>query len=610
MTAFYLTTNNETVDAVTEELECAPKARTLSFLRPRFNCLVTRVDSMDFWSPAEDLDTGVVVAIIGRVALEKKDWNRASKLQYKGGLACRILLDRWLNQDLLESGVNGAVCVVVYDPRCKKIILITDRMGMIPVFRTTRGPLRFSSVLDVLALGAGFEGKESQVDWTTVVEFLMTGNSVQPYTYYSSIEQLDPGTRYEIDIAPVEATVSEKKYWKPEYTLDKSRDHIESVAEELSTAIQSAVQLRTHDFLGPSGVFLSGGVDSRGILFGLNNPSSAQCITFFDEPNSELRTAEKLAELAGATHHRWQRDFDYYGNTAAEIVRISSGQWSFIDGHYLGFLEKIDALGLGTVLTGCYADYMFKGLAINRKPMMLLGKEIPVRSLDKFGYEYYQIHSSVSEKYSKQILARLAKTFGRMNQDDYESRALDIENTRIRPISREPDSSGRALLWRTLPFDWAYSDTAVLEAYQKISYAAKINGGVFEKAVLRIVGKRGENIKNNNYGTRLGASEQVKVLQFLKGVVARKLVGVWKSKPNENSIATPGSWPNWINYLRYSAVVKELWGNPSPQEREKFEDMIGFDPWRLCIEEWIQKDYILLLRMITLRLWLRQHRLV
>ena len=63
----------------------------------------------------------------------------------------------------------------------------------------------------------------------------------------------------------------------PHYLNSTPEGNIDDLAEELAYAFQHAVRKRTHDTLGINGVFLSGGADSRAMLFGTQQPDKVQC---------------------------------------------------------------------------------------------------------------------------------------------------------------------------------------------------------------------------------------------------------------------------------------------------------------------------------------------
>lgn len=605
MSSIFLTSNaNAPSSQVVKSLKFTEDTMAERLLWNSLTGVVTRVDDLRLWGPASDNQSGVKVALGGRVAFDRALWRTAETLPFKGGLACRAILSEWLkNPGGIDAWLNGAFCAIIYDPRVHQLHVFTDRMGMFPVYLAEQGGFWLSSHPDVLADGLKEAGIPTEIDWTTIAEFLSTGSSVQPYTYYKAIRQMEAATHYIWNLNETASPPQSKSYWEPAYLHKMPKGTKESRIGDLAEAFKAAIHRRTYDFLGTTAVFLSGGADSRAMLFGVEQPQNVQCVTFFDEANAELETSRRLAEAAGARHHHWQRDFDYYGRTARDIVRISGGIWSFMDGHYLGFLDRITALNLGTVLTGCYADYMFKGLAFNGRYRTFLGKNIPLKELAPFNYEFYQPHLTLAKKWHSLVHERLDLRFTGCVSGQCPANPLAVEEKRLRPLSREPDSSGRAILWRTTPFDWAFGDNDVLKVYGQLSVEDKLNGIVFEKAVAKVVGKAGADIFNNNYRTCLGASEKRRKWQFLCGVAKRKLHRALGRHQESSGVATTGSWPDWSYYIAHSELISKLWMNPSHGEQELFLDFLGVDAWERATESWAHDPHFFI-RLLTLRLWL------
>lgn len=571
---------------------------------------VTRVDSMALWGPAYDEISGVQVLLGGRVSFDEADWNRAENTPYQGGLACRRLLDAWLNRrNAFTSELNGAFLVVVIEPRENLVHVFTDRLGVYPIYDSPGAPLTLCSHPDVLADDLISRNKPCDIDWTTVAECLGTASGVQPYTYYRQIEQLEPASHYVWQLSPEPNLKRCSSYWEPAYLTEEPSGNAEVLSDELATALKNAARRRTLPRFGKAAVMLSGGADSRTALFGACDPSKVTCFTLFDEPNPELHTARKLAKIAGAKHVPLQRDIEYYGNSVEEAVRIAGGMWSIEDSHFLGHLKSITSSEIDTVLTGCYADWMFKGIMFNRKPRKLFGRNLPLYDFAPFGFDYYQPHTALSMHWADRVQARLTSRYPESYRAAYSDNYLQIENLRLRPLSREENTLGRMTLLRTLPWDPLLADTEIISAYERISPEFKINGRVFGSAVGKVIGKQARGVKNSNYGTPVDANELERAAWFVLGVIKRKIARLVNPTMKEYKLATTGSWPNWEYLVAHSKKLEGLWGSPSIEERQLFLDILGYDPWGIPIERWAVKDHFLFSRIITLKTWLRQRKL-
>jgi asparagine synthase (glutamine-hydrolysing) len=568
---------------------------------------VTRVDQPELWSPARDSQTGVQILLGGRVAFEESDWQRSETLPYEGGLAPRLLLQRWLRSpDEFAEGVNGAFGIVIHDPRDQTLHVFTDRLGVFPFYRAENSPLALCSHPDVLADWLRDEKLACDFDLTTLGEFIATGSATQPFTYYRQIQQLEAASHYRWDLRPEPKLAARAIYWRPRYLVEETATDFEAAAEALSGAITKAVRRRTLPRLGRPLVLLSGGADSRCALFAANDPSKVVGFTLFDEPNEELSTARALAEASGATHHAEKRSPDYYGDNAEQSVRVSGGMWSVVDAHYTGATGAMRALQPGTVLTGCYADYMFKGLSLNRRYRTLFGRDLPLFKFAPFQKQYYQPHIPLAPTWQKSVDARFDERFPvSLRKSDGKPR-LGIEDLRLRPLSREPDCCGRLFLWRTMPWDPLLSDSDIVEVYGRFSPQMKLNGIVFGKAVGQVIGPSGRRIPNNNYGTPVDASELARAAWFLWAVLMRKVRRVTGREPTGSRLATSGSWPDWGYYVSNSAALSRLWSEPKSSERELFTGILGRDPWQTTVAEWGKTNATLFMRLLSARIWLRQ----
>jgi asparagine synthase (glutamine-hydrolysing) len=301
-----------------------------------------------------------------------------------------------------------------------------------------------------------------------------------------------------------------------------------------------------------------------------------------------------------------RRDPDYYGRNAGEAMRVAGGMWSAIDAHYVGAADQIREANPGTILTGCYADYMFKGLLLNRRLRTLFGRNLPLYEPADFAWEYYQPFGRLADQWQQQVKGRLESRFPEDLRRKYAQNRLAVENLRLRPLSREPDASGRACLWRTQPWDPFLFDNDVLSVYSRLSAEMKLNGIVFGRAVGKVIGPAGRQVPNNNYGTPVDASEAERAFWFLMASFKRKLRRAFGRENHARGLASSGSWPNWDYYVGHSPVIAEQWNNPGKELRGLFSNILGRDPWQMPLAEWARTDSLVFMRLWSAKLWLQQ----
>lgn len=585
----------------------SPAAHGSTLAWGSLNLVVSRVDDDRLWAPAQDAGGQVSLVLAGRLALDPEDWQRAGALPHAGGWAARWLLDAWREapQDF-PNRLNGALCVLIYEHRLGRLHLFTDRMGAFPVYATAQGEVRLASHPDVLADLVGEERGTLPLDRTTLAECLANGYGVQPFTYHEGIVQLDAASHYVWDVAAGRAGWRKAaSCWQPAYEAAATRSRGE-LAESLAQALQRAGRRRSPEILGRQGLLLSGGADSRALLFSAAQPAAVESFTFCDRDNPEVATARQIVRAAGAPHHVLQRSPEHYGEGAWETVRVTGGMWCIKDCHFHGFAGVLAEAGLGNLMTGCYTDYLLKGLGYNKRPRRFLGRPLPLDTLADFDYDYYQPRSPIAAPWAARVQARLEAWTGPVDKAAYRRNPSSIEDLRVRPLAREADAMGRLYLLRTQPWDPVMVDNDILAFYGAIPPELKLNARVFRDAVARVTPASARHIRNNNDQSPLDAPEWLRVLRY----TLRK-AALWGGKRlgvvgQEAGISTDGSWPDFVYYVAHSKVLPELWESPTPGQRELLTDLLGEDPWRTPLSAWARRDVDLILRLLTLRIWLTQ----
>lgn len=579
------------------------RARRLSDRKETFAYAVARLDDPELWFPAENQRNGRMVILGGRIALSAAEWDAAERLALKGGLAARHLLNQWdSNKTGAVPTFNGAAVAVFLDPMAGIGYLRTDRIGCAPIFASiSDGPLVIGSHPDSIAATLADLGRPSPLDDITMAEFVRTGTATQPYTYYRDIIQLDAAALYEFGVSGSAATLKLlEKYWSPAVLRGGAPASRGEFVEALAHGLRTAGELRSSARLGKPVVLLSAGADSRGILCALSSPAEAHAYTYYDEPNPELLRAEAIAKAAGTPHTALKRTPDYYVTNAEETVRLSGGMWSLESGHHTGFVENIwSTPNFGTLFTGCYADYLFKGIALNVKARTIFGKPLPIYKLGFFGQEFHhpinQIESSLEQKSIERFTSRFSDAMG--GDDRYA-----IEYLRISPMCREADASGRLSFWRQFPIDPMLADNHVLDAYSIQSAKDKLSGIAFGMAIAKITGSTVARIPNNNYSAPVGSGEFGRVGAFIAASLRRKLEGLLIASRafRPAGVATFGSWPN------FRAVFRA-----NDQARAWFDDLccaghygiLGPDRAAWSYDTFLEQDIVQLMRLFTVHLW-------
>jgi hypothetical protein len=440
-------------------------------------------------------------------------------------------------------------------------------------------------------------GHKCEFDPVTMAEFLRTGTSTHPHTYWQGITHLDAGTHYRFPYGAKPRLAERSVYWRPAYCDPQpSLDRGELVAR-LADALQAAVRRRTQARLGSVAVMLSAGADSRCALFAARDPAQATCYTLYDEENPELEGARRLALAAGARHIALKRGPDYYIENAADAVRLSSGMWSIESAHFGGMVDIIRMGQPGVLLAGNYAHYLFKGLALNRQHHRIFGRALPLFQVSDFQHQFYLPFCPIGTEWTKRVEERLDARFfddGCTPRD-----VCKTEYSRLAPLAREGDASTDLCLWRLLPYDPMMLDRDLLDVYGRMSVRDKLCGIPYGMAVARVVGSAGVAVPNNNYGAKIGSDKFGRVAGFLWASFKRKLR---RSKHpfelDSSSVATLAAWPCLPRIVELSAGLRDWLANLPVGQAELLFDMVGEERRAWSMGDWACRDTTLVLRMI------------
>jgi asparagine synthase (glutamine-hydrolysing) len=565
---------------------------------PEFSLLLTSADEPSLWGHFQSTDDRFLVALCGRLAFDEGDWTRAQQTRGQGGLACKAICNLYQagGANALSS-LNGNFVVFLLDRLNRNFLVVTDRCGMMLAY--ANGPLNRARVLsshpDALAL---VTDESQKWDLTSLAEFLMTGRLTFPHTYYQNMRGLDMGMvcRFAVNDGTL-AFQSELRYSDIDFRPDEQAT-ANDLAAELAAAFQNAVKRRTLPLLGRTGIALSGGLDSRLILSAARNRENIRAFNLYDERNLESRTAEAIAAACGVEFEPIQRDFDYYGNTAELGVKISGGAGCIASNHFLGIRDRLNQTGVQNLLTGCYCDYLFKGLALNTAEQTLTRKE----RLGAFDYEFYRPCFWPDSPHRDGVRDRLRNRFPEANkpgltEEDWSA----VERKRSFPLACEGDLAQRVIPQRVMPWYLPIVDNDVMDVYRKIPSRLKLNGAVFKQAVLMACDPKVRRIPDSNTGAPLNASPLRYSIHRYASALRNKIHD--RLLPR---MATRGSWPNWEYYLSHSRVIPSLWMRNHNAARDFFLPLIGRDPYATPLREYRGRKVELFLRLLTLKLWLDQ----
>jgi asparagine synthase (glutamine-hydrolysing) len=268
-------------------------------------------------------------------------------------------LSRW-GENAIEL-LDGMFAFAFYDARRRRILLARDHVGIKPLYvAQVRGAFVFASeVRAVLASGL----VPGDVDPTGIATFLAYGAPQDPFTIHRAIRSFPSGSFAWIDAGVVKAAATPRptRYWHYPAVGAAGTE-----AEELERVRGSLLEAMRDQSVAdvPTGVFLSGGIDSAVIASKAKRcmPSLRTHAVGFESPEAvdELEPAAATARALGTTHSHTIID----DNRIATLWRgwLAAADRPSIDGLNTFVVSgAVKEAGMTVALSGLGADELFGG---------------------------------------------------------------------------------------------------------------------------------------------------------------------------------------------------------------------------------------------------------
>ena len=551
---------------------------------------LNRECNLKHWNSYFDHKNKIQIMILGRPVIEVLDWAKFDKSEEN--YITKFLIKKYIDLEINDfcNQLNGAFSILVIDYKLNKLSIITDKLGIYPIYTygiNNLNSFQFSSNFKTLVDNIN---NKVNVDIVSIAEFLKKGFIYHPNTFYTEIKTLDNGSYCILDFN--EKKIIKNKYFK---VSAKPIYNFNYLVNELSKALSKSIERRTINYFGKKAVFLSGGTDSRMILANSADPNT-DAITLYNQENHEIKITKKIAKLLNTKHELIKRDKNYYLASFDGSIQFNSGRSLPIDDHFLNLKNNEKIKKYDTILTGCYADWLFKGIALDRKQQsfFFIGK-LPLYQLKAFNYNFFAKRTLLKEKYEKMIREREDQIF-------FDKRSHDkSEIGRIFPLFQEETSATRMTLQQFFSWDSIFSDNDVIKVYQQIPAKYKINSEVYDKAVSLILNKV-KNVPHANKKHKIGINKYYGAIIYILSMIKNKILKLIKIKKT-NSVAGDGSWINFKEYTN-NEQIKKLWENS--QNLKLLKEMLPNN--KLEFNEIINNDYKLIYKCIVLNKILYQRK--
>ena len=260
--------------------------------------------------------------------------------------------------------LNGQFAFALWDSRLRKLWLVRDRLGILPLHYTrTAEYVLFASEAKALFAGGRIEARFDQAG---LAQIFTTWSVTAPRSAFAGIHQVRPATSLCFDD---KLRSTEQRYWEPESRSLRlpQNEARKDAAEALEIHLKHSVDLRLRADV-PVGAYISGGLDSS-VIGSFAAAASKKIETFgirFEDPRFDETEEQRLVvKHLGTNHHElYCRAGDIRHGLAETVwhcetplLRTSPVPLFLLSG-------AVAAAGIKTVLTGEGADELLCGYTI------------------------------------------------------------------------------------------------------------------------------------------------------------------------------------------------------------------------------------------------------
>jgi asparagine synthase (glutamine-hydrolysing) len=196
---------------------------------------------------------------------------------------------------------NGMFAFAIWDEAERRLWLVRDPIGIKPLFYSeSRGVLRFGSEIKAILADPAVPRAP---DLRGLDAFLTFGYTPAPHTGFAAVRQLLPGHQL---IVQDERLAISRYYRLPYPDRPPAPEPLEMVIERFRGELLAAVRRQMVSDV-PLGAFLSGGVDSSSVVWGMRQASEekpqAFCAGFEETSFDETPFARQVADVLGIDLH-------------------------------------------------------------------------------------------------------------------------------------------------------------------------------------------------------------------------------------------------------------------------------------------------------------------
>ncbi len=242
--------------------------------------------------------------------------------------------------------LNGAFIIAIWDVKQNRVVITNDRFGLYPLFYTTYGGrLMFAPEMKGILCDGTFP---RQLDMVALAEYMRFQHLLGERTFFEDIQFLPNASTLVYDLASKACNI--KPYWTFADIPYRPNIGFDEAVEETGRLLRGAVRRLSGDEYR-TGVYLSGGLDSRTIL-GLVEKRPVVSVTYGVANCRDVYYAERIAKTVGSDHHWFDLPNGEWVKQHVDFhLTLTEGLHSWIHSHGISTLAQARPL-MDVNLTG------------------------------------------------------------------------------------------------------------------------------------------------------------------------------------------------------------------------------------------------------------------
>lgn len=273
-----------------------------------------------------------------------------------------VLLYKLANEgERAVNEFNGMFAYAFWDRQKQRLVITRDRVGIKPLYyyESEDGVIFASEIKSIIELA----GKRFDIDKSLIDTYMSMGYVPGQRSLFEGIKKLNPG--HHLVVENNQLTVA--KYW--DLTFEREKDRGEKYyTEKTNSLVHDAIRLQLRSDV-PLGVFLSGGVDSSGVVAHMKELGVKDIKTFsvawdYGDQYNETKYAQEVAKQYGAEHREYFMSPNDLWEFLPEYIRYMDEPVTEAAAISLYYIAKKTKEHVTVVLSGEGADEVFGGYSI------------------------------------------------------------------------------------------------------------------------------------------------------------------------------------------------------------------------------------------------------